>query len=449
MYRPYPKYKPTNIPWVADIPENWGSKKLKFVSKIQPSNVDKLSKPDEIEVLLCNYVDVYKNDFINSKIPFMIATASISEIEKYSTKLGDVLITKDSETPDDIGNPAFVEEEIENLLCGYHLCQIRTKKAHILGKYLFRLFQTHIMNAYFETQANGVTRFGLGVDSFKNVITILPSLQEQHSITDFLNYKTALIDELITKKERLIEILQEEKTAIVNQAITKGLNKNVKLKDTGIEWLGKIPDHWVVNKVKRVSEIFGRIGYRGYTIDDIVAEKEGAITISPSNMINGYLDLTKCTYLSWDKYNESEEIKIFENDILLVKTGSTIGKVAYVQNVEYPLTINPQIAVFKNIKCLNKFLFYYIATDIIQNQFTLSNSGSTIPTMAQEEIGNYPIPLPPIDEQTDIVSFIENKILFNSKTVSKIENEIELLYEYRTVLITEAVTGKIDVRGYV
>ncbi len=121
----YDKYKSSGIDWIGDIPEHWEAKKLKFVATVQSSNVDKKSFPDETSVSLCNYVDVYKNDFINDSISFMEATATEREIEKFILNEGDVLITKDSETPDDIANPALVKKDFENVICGYHLAQIK------------------------------------------------------------------------------------------------------------------------------------------------------------------------------------------------------------------------------------------------------------------------------------------------------------------------------------
>jgi type I restriction enzyme S subunit len=120
----YPAYKDSGIEWIGEIPEHWRVKRLKYIADVSPSNVDKKAKEDQSEVLLCNYVDVYKNEFITKELSFMKATASDAQIEKFTLSQGDVLLTKDSEDPEDIANPALVREELENVICGYHLTHV-------------------------------------------------------------------------------------------------------------------------------------------------------------------------------------------------------------------------------------------------------------------------------------------------------------------------------------
>src|SRR6266571_4556773 len=135
-------YKPSGNDWLGDIPESWHMKRLKYISSTRVSNVDKKSE-DEIAVRLCNYIDVYKNEFINEKIDFMKATATRKQIDAFELKKGDVILTKDSETPDDIGIPAYVDlEDTKNIVCGYHLAISTPDNSVLLGKYLFRLFQS-------------------------------------------------------------------------------------------------------------------------------------------------------------------------------------------------------------------------------------------------------------------------------------------------------------------
>ena len=217
---PKAKMKPSGINWLGDIPEGWEIKKLKYISDTRVSNVDKKSE-DEMPVRLCNYVDVYKNEFIDEKIDFMVATATRGQIETFELKQGDVIITKDSETPDDIGVPAYVKlENTENVVCGYHLAISTPNKTDLLGKYLFRLFQSKLFRSYFEISCNGVTRFGLDTYSVFNADIILPALSDQRTITDFLDRKTAKIDEMMKKVETQIEKLQEYRQALITDAVT-------------------------------------------------------------------------------------------------------------------------------------------------------------------------------------------------------------------------------------
>jgi type I restriction enzyme S subunit len=276
---------------------------------------------------------------------------------------------------------------------------------------------------------------------------IIPnSVEEQTAIAAYLDRKTAEIDELIADKKRLLELYEEEKTAIINQAVTKGINPDVTLKDSGIEWLGEIPEHWEVKRIRHVAQIFGRIGYRGYKTTDLVQKGEGAITISPSNMKGYYMDFSDCSYLSWEKYEESPEIMIQNGDILFVKTGSTYGKSSIVENLPEKATINPQIIVLKEIQCNNKLFWYIIKSEYTQFQVEGTVVGGTIPTISQAKINNYEFVITPDEkEQQAIVEFIDNACSLIDAKKSKTEKLIELLTEYRTALISEVVTGKIKV----
>lgn len=213
-----------------------------------------------------------------------------------------------------------------------------------------------------------------------------------------------------------------------------------KYKISNNPWFSELPENWDVSRIKFNSVLFGRIGYRGYSTDDLVDEKEGAVTLSPSNMINGKLDFSKCTYLSWDKYNESPEIKMRDHDVVMVKTGSTIGKVSFAEKIEYPTTINPQLVLYKKIKCNPKFLFYYLFSKNAQDRIPLYNSGSTIPTMKQEDIGRFYLPIPSLNEQNSIVEFLDRETTHIDTLIEKKERLINLLKEKRTALITQAVT---------
>jgi type I restriction enzyme S subunit len=212
------KLKESGIDWLGLIPAHWEIKKLKYVADANPSNIDKKSKDDELEVFLCNYIDVYKNDFITSEIDFMKATASESQIEKFILRKGDVIATKDSETPDDIGNPALVLEDFENVVCGYHLTHIKPYK--INGEYLFRYFKSKFLKSYFEVSANGITRYGLGVDKFNASPILIPPFEEQQIITDFINQQIKIIDSKVELAQNLIEQLKEYKTALISEVAT-------------------------------------------------------------------------------------------------------------------------------------------------------------------------------------------------------------------------------------
>ncbi len=214
----YESYKDSGIEWLGEIPSHWDFRRLKHVAKVRLSNVDKHSRANEIPVRLCNYTDVYYKDFITDEIAFMEATATEEQISNFALEEGDVLITKDSESFDDIAVPAYVPETLENVICGYHLAHI--KPIHIEGGYLFRAFQAEDIASQFRVSANGITRFGISKSAINDAIFLLPSVEEQKRIVEFLDRTTTEIDRAIAQKQRLIELLQEQKAILINQAVT-------------------------------------------------------------------------------------------------------------------------------------------------------------------------------------------------------------------------------------
>lgn len=167
-----------------------------------------------------------------------------------------------------------------------------------------------------------------------------------------------------------------------------------------------IPDSWEWVRLQDCCHIAGRIGFRGYTKDDLVSEYEGVITLSPSNIVDGAMDYSKCTYISWHKYDESPEIKVYEGDILLVKTGSSYGKCALVSHLPKEATINPQFVVIKNISINPEYLTCVLQSEYARRLYEGFVLGTAIPTFTQEKLGNMLLPLPPIGEQKEIVATI-------------------------------------------
>ena len=252
-YKPYPAYRPSGVEWLEEIPSHWEVKRLKTFANVQLSNVDKKSEEGQAEVFLCNYVDVYYNERIRLGVDFMSATASEGQMRRFSLRKGDVLITKDSESWTDIAVPAVVAQDLPDVLCGYHLAHIRPG-SNCDGAFLSRSFSAIGPRDQFHISANGITRFGLTGDAIRSGEFPLPPLTEQRAIAAFLDRETARIDELVARKERLIELLQEKRTALITRAVTRGLDPSAPMKDSGVEWLGEIPAHWEVKRLKYLAD---------------------------------------------------------------------------------------------------------------------------------------------------------------------------------------------------
>ncbi len=444
----YSTFKPSGIEWLDVIPKGWEVKRLKYISNTRVSNVDKKSE-DEIQVKLCNYVDVYKNEFINEKIKFMVATATEKQIETFELKKGDVIITKDSETPDDIGIPAYVSlEDTKNIVCGYHLAISTPINSVLLGKYLFRLFQSNIFRSYFEVSSNGITRYGLDTYSILNANIPLPSYSEQCSIADFLDQKTRKINDLISNKQKLIELFKEERAAIINHAVTKGINPSVEMKNSGIEWLEDIPEHWKINKLKYLIKgkltngIFKKNEYFG----------DGTKIINVIDLYNNdyFINTKKLEKVQLTK----EEIQRYNarvGDILFVRSSLKLEGIAtssLIEKTDEPLVyechvikITPDKAKVNPI-----FLINYLNCETIKRRLISISQTTTMTTISQEKIASLEIILPTLNEQEIIVQYICEKNAQIFRTITTLEKEIDFLQEYRAALISEVVTGKIDVR---
>ncbi len=222
---PVAPMKPTGIDWMPVVPAHWEVKPLKQVCSVQFSNVDKHSLAGEKPVLLCNYTDVYKNDFIDSSMDFMAATASDGEIARFSLEPGDVMITKDSEAWDDIGVPALVHEPLERVLCGYHLALLRSKQDMLTPEFLFYAFSATSIMQQLHIAASGVTRYGLSKLSIKNTLLPIPdTVAEQQSIVEQIVKQTDPIDKAKMRIDQEITLIQEYRQRLIADVVTGKLD---------------------------------------------------------------------------------------------------------------------------------------------------------------------------------------------------------------------------------
>ena len=221
--RPYSAYKNSGVEHLKEVPAHWDVRRLRTVAELRVSNVDKHVKNGERPVRLCNYVDVYKNDHIRPGIGFMRATATPGEIERFRLQCGDVLITKDSESWNDIGVPALVESTEEDIVCGYHLALLRPLSDYVDGGYLFRALQSSGVAHQLQIEANGVTRFGLTHGGIKSIWLPLPSLAEQAAIVRFLDHGDRRIRRYVRAMRNLVGVAasRTERTSFIDEYRTR------------------------------------------------------------------------------------------------------------------------------------------------------------------------------------------------------------------------------------
>lgn len=422
--------KDSGIEWIGQIPEDWEilsnkylMKKLKIINEIYKGEdilsltkngviVRNLSEGGKMPASFDGYQVLKKGNLLFCLFDYDVTPRTIGKIDK-----------------DGISSPAYSQYvmtkiAIRDYYYYFYLLLDYTKELLHLSKNLRSSFSE------FE--------FGL-------IEAPVPKTSEQIRISDFLDKKTEQIENTKSTILQEIQTLEEYKKSIITEAVTKGLDKNVEMKDSGIEWIGEIPKHWKLGKIKNLAQIFGRIGYRGYTQNDIVNEGEGAVSLSPSNMCNGQIIYNSNTFISWEKYNESPEIKVEIGDILMVKTGSSYGKVSIVKELEYKSTINPQLIILKTKISGYKYIFYWMNSKCFNYQVEMAVTGGTIPTMSQEKIKNFLIVMPSIKEQEQIISYLNNKTKEIDEAIESKQKQLETLEKYKKSLIYEYVTGKKEV----
>lgn len=443
-FKRYPVYKESGVEWLMDIPAHWTLRRLKTLAAVQLSNVDKKSVEGQEIVRLCNYTDVYYHERVTGDLDFMAATATTDQVRRFALRLGDVLITKDSESWTDIAVPAVVAEDLPDVLCGYHLAHIRPKDV-CHGPFLARAFGAPGPRDQFRVAANGITRFGLGGDAISTGVFAMPPESEQRTIAWFLDRETARIDALVAKKKRLIALLQEERTARITRAVTKGLDPNVPMKDSGVKWLGKIPARWEVKRLWHLTPSDRRIMYGivlpGPNVDDGVPIVKGG-DVSPER-----LRLERLNRTTREIESGYVRSRLRGGDLVYAIRGS-IGEVAVVPlDLEGANLTQDAARIAYTSSTHGPWLVHALKSSAVFAQLDAGALGATIRGVNIRDLKRASLAVPPIAEQRAIAAFLDRETARIGALVAKVREAIDRLNELRIALISAAVTGKIDVRA--
>lgn len=445
-YKKYTSYKDSGLEWFGEIPSEWINTKLKYHSFIYNGNSISDNEKENYENLNTNFSIPYistkdiDSNFLSIDYDNGMRI-SVNNDKFRRAKKGSSLICIEG------GSAGKKLGLLEKDVCFVNKLACIDSYNNLDNKFCNYILRSSVFNYLFSLSTTGLIP-GVSINQLKDFEIILPPLNEQQQIANFLDKATAKIDTLIKKQTKQIELLKEKRQAVISHAVTKGIKSNVKMKDSGVEWLGEIPEHWEVTKLKFYVNVKGRIGFRGYTKDDLVSKEEGALVIGASEMNNNAkLEIKNPQYISWYKYYESPEIILTQGDLLFVQRGSTVGKVAHIDFDIEKATINPSLVVLKRIKLNPSYLKYYLLSHLIKSIVKVETSNTAIPMISQEQIGNYTLSIPKKEsEQQQIVNYLEEKTSKIDTLIEKSNKSIELLKEKRTALISAAVTGKIDVR---
>ncbi len=446
--KPYPTYKDSGVLWLGEMPAHWEMRRLRNTSEMRVSNIDKHTKDEEQPIRLCNYVDVYKNDRIRSGMAFMRATATTDEIERFRLRSGDVLITKDSEAWNDIGVPALVEDTQDDIVSGYHLALLRPFLERVDGGYLFRALQSTAVAYQFHVEANGVTRYGLSHSAIKSVWLPLPSLPEQAAIVRYLDHADRRIQRYIRAKQKLVTLLEEQKQAIIHQAVTGKVDIRTGLpypayKPSGVEWLGEVPEHWKVCKLRQCGSVSG-----GMTPSMDVRRFWGGLVpwVTPKDMKQAVI--SDSSVRTTNSAVQETSLRLVEPPaVLIVVRGMILARRVPIACTAAPVTINQDMKALRTVKGTNA-AFLARSLDSAQEAFIplIDEAGHGTRRLPMERWRELVITIPPEEEQAAIVEYLDNTTADIDSVIDHTRYQINLLQEYRTRLIADMVTGKLDVR---
>ena len=421
----YETYKDSGIQWWEEIPTHWDLKKAKHIFSLVTENVSDSSLPkialENIESWTGKYIET-DSDFMGEGVEFKKDDILFGKLRPYLAKVykaefagqavGDIYVFRGNE-----------EQNPEYLLLSYPFISVVDGSTY------------------------GAKMPRANWDFISHLVLPCPPKTEQVTIAAFLDHKVGKIDATIAEKEQMLEDLKNYRSAIISEAVTKGLDKNVEMKDSGIEWMGMIPKHWGLVKLKNKAKVNGRIGFRGYTTADLVPKGQGAYTIGGKHITNCVIDLSNPDFISWDKYYESPEIMVKKGDILMAERGS-LGKAALVREDIGHATINPSLVLLNSIAMNEVFLYYYLVSSSCLAYIDLLNTATAVPMISQNQIENIFVPIPSGKEQKQIADYLDRKTKEIDETTIIVSTQISDLKSYKSALITEAVTGKIDLRDW-
>ena len=447
----YNSYKDSGVEWIGEIPEYWQNGRVKNLidnSKYyQIGDGDHGSiKPEMYQEQGIPYIRVQNLNWdgqMDKKGLVFISDEVHLKNQKSKLILNDILIAKTGAT---VGKLGIIDEKIGESNTTSSVGKITINQNKHSAHFFLYFFQCNFFQKLIWLKSEGKSAqpsFNI-IDLIDFPVLILP-LKEQEQIVAYLDKKTAIVDTLITSKEEKIYLLKENRTAIINHAITKGLDPNVKLKDSGVEWIGEIPKHWDVKKLKHLTLIISK-GTTPSTVGREISDEGEIRYLKAENIKENEVTSIPAFYIDLETNESIKRSTLLEGDILFVIAGATIGKVAILKKELTPANTNQAISFIRLNNLQNrKYIWYWLSSSKIQEQMWVVAVQSAQPNLSMENLGNFQIPYPLIIEQEQIVEYLDTHTQEIDELISLEQKKIETLKEYRQALISEVVTGKIKV----
>jgi type I restriction enzyme, S subunit len=433
----YPQYKESGMEIIQQIPSHWGMAPLKFIGKII---LGKMLTPEdkggytEKPYLRAKNIGWETVDAEDIKTMWF----SPYELGQYRLEQNDLLISEGGE----VGRTAIWNSELDECYIQNSVHKVTINQEHDPRYYLYHS-QVFGKTGYYDSIINRVSIGHLTGEKLKDVRFAVPPLPEQQTITQFLDCKTAQIDTLIEKKQRQIDLLQEQRTARLYHVITKGLNPNAPMKASGVDWLGEIPRHWEVKQMRHCANIDYGISL---ALEKGVTNEVPILTLR-NITFEGNFDLSNVSSISRDEM-KSDDLFLKEGDLLFNwRNGSSshIGKTAYFDLDGQYTFVSFLLRLRTNSSMDARFLQTYLNA-LRSAGFFAASKEKVNRTFNASELGRLSVLIPPLAEQAEIKSYLETEVPKINNLIDLLQQHIEFMQEYRTALISEAVTGKIDVR---
>jgi type I restriction enzyme S subunit len=445
--RQYEFIKDSEVEWIGYIPNHWNIYLAKRFEKHASDLVQ--TGPFGAQLHASDYVDegvplilikhLYGNRIHDEDMP-RIMPERAAELDRYQVMPGDIVFSRVGS----VGRIGLVTQEQAGWLISGQMLRLRFRSKEVLPSFLMHAISSDAVLTYFDLRVVGTTRDSINTKILSAMPLPLPPLPEQRVIADFLDRKTKAIDDLIQKKERLIELLQEKRQALITQAVTKGLNPTVPMKDSGIEWLGEIPEHWTRTTMKRVC-----LSVRDGTHNPPPRGDGEYRLLSARNIQNGTFILRDDDRIMTEDvfYELERSYTIREGDVVVAIVGATTGKSAVVGPVE-KASVQRSIAILRPnpVKTTSEHLNAWITGDRLQHGIQLvASKYAAQGGIYLEDLANLTCVLPPRAEQHKILYWLAPRFDKIDTTTDRLQQQIDRLREYRQALISAVVTGKIDV----
>jgi type I restriction enzyme S subunit len=443
----YPSYKDSGVEWLGEVPEHWGVKRLKFAVsnagiKIGPFGgmLTDLVYGDEGDFKVYGQENVLSGDF--EKGTRWIPKERWEALPGYVPKAGDLLFTRKGS----IGGCCPFPEGARAGIIDSDTIRVSLDSNALEREFLLMAFKfAYYQEAQVEMVKRGAILSGLNSEVLANLVIVAPPIDEQRRIAEFLVREVGKLDGLVAEQRRLMELLKEKRQAVISHAVTRGLNPDVPLKHSGIEWLGDVPEHWTVVALKH---LVSRPIIDG-PHETPIKRDEGIPFVSAEAVSQGSINFDKIWgYISPEDHAEySKRYRPKRGDILLVKLGATTGTPAIVETDEDFNIWVPLPAIRPKAEIEPRFILHVLRSDNLKIAYELNWTYGTQQTLGLRTISNLLIPIPPKEEREAIVKHLDSKLPLFELLTTEAQRAIDLLQERRTALISAAVTGQIDVRG--